>query len=146
MSATQEQLAQFPYQCVVCGEKLAAYPPNGQCSFGHPNLRNVQSGDGIYDNPSEEQVAHFKKKTEMCWNQKKRANGGYDSHAFLEQRIPVVNLSTNEYHVEVRCGNCGRAYTSVEGRAATPQEIQLCKQGKIAAPTAKDLWMGSGRS
>jgi len=122
---------------------MSEIPKDGLCPECHaPNIRNVEATDGIYDVTSEEQVAHFKKRVTMCWDQKRLDNGTYTSHPFVEKLIPSVNLSTQEIHDELHCQTCGMFYARYNGRAASPQEIADCKAGKIPKASGKSRIIG----
>jgi len=125
---------------------MEVLPKNGLCPECHaPNIRDVQGtdGDGLYDNPTSEQVAHFTKKVTMCFNQKRTDAGNYIAHPFEEEFIPAINISNQEWHRELHCKTCHELYARYDGRAATPQEIADCKNGKIAKAAGKSRLFGN---
>ena len=82
----------------------------------------------------------------VCWNQKEDpVTGEIQKHDYIEEKIPVITVTTvisgvasnsspgtdYEWHSEVRCKNCGMAYQRIDGRRATPDEVETFKQGKI---------------
>jgi len=125
LSVTLEE----PYQCKLCGERFARSVT--QCtSCGSTSIRDVVATGGEYDVVSEDAVRHLKRKIEFCWNEKKAGNN-YIKHKFVKKLVKVVNLSTTEIHEQLRCGTCNRFYASYNGRAATPEEMEKARAGKI---------------
>jgi len=99
-------------------------------------------------------VAHLKRKTITCWNQTENSiTGEIQKHPFIEERIPVISIipimvggagdghpvTSYEWHLEVRCKSCGMAYQRIEGRIATPEEIEQFKAKKIQLASR---WLG----
>ncbi len=86
-------------------------------------------------------TAQFRRRVEVCWNQRENVEGEVSKHQFVEVKIPVISVipiigagvPTTDYeiHDEVRCKTCGMPYQRINGRHATPEEIQRFKDGKI---------------
>src|SRR2546425_9246098 len=122
MTLTVAETLKFPFQCKLCGEKLLTKPKTCP-ACGCPNIRNVQATGGKYDVVSKDQVAHFKKVVEDCWNRTSDSEGNELSHKLVEKLVPTVDVELKEYHDELHCATCGRFYANYNGRAATVEEL-----------------------
>jgi len=110
-----------------------------------PNAKVLNAGQRFYPTP-QNVSAHHRRPLMVCWNQKEDAvTGEISKHDYIEEKIPVITVTTvisgvasnsspgtdYEHHLEVRCKNCGMAYQRIDGRRATPDEVESFKQGKI---------------
>jgi hypothetical protein len=114
---------------------------NDKCeACGTPNFRRVNKTTRIYP-VSKGPVAHFMKRVTMCWNEDVDPNNPNKVayHPYDEKTRLVVNISTAEAHQETYCATCGRVYGWPSGRAATAQEIEDAKNGKIPLKTIKPV-------
>jgi hypothetical protein len=107
---------------------------------GAPNFRKINKNTRVHP-PSKGSVAHFMKKVTVCWNGDADPDNPnqVNYHLYDGKDRLVVNISTAEAHQETYCAGCGRVYGWPSGRAATPQEIQDAKDGKIPQKTIKPV-------
>lgn len=146
MTAQATEL-EFRFQCVLCSMKMKE--SNGFCPrCGAPNVRDVLNTDGEYEQESfregKSATSHFFAEVKTCMAVTfTPKNGKYvqdPPHSLTIEAVPVVNLATGEIHDVQRCSTCHRAYTKINGRVATSDEIAKCKSGKIL-DMRKVLWI-----
>src|SRR6266567_6223797 len=108
-----------------------------------PNSRSLNP-DTRFSLTPRNVTSQSNKKVEECWNIEEDAlSGAIKKHPLEMIEVPIVNVSTGEWHKETRCNSCGAAYTKIEGRAATSEEIELAKTGKISPPTQHYVGCGN---
>ena len=125
--------------CVLC---QWVQKPNGKgtcekCSA--PNLKKANPKVPVY--PVEKgKIAQYLRKVVTCWNTEiEQGTGTILKHPLVEKERLVVNISYQETHTETFCATCGRVYGWKNGRTATAQEIQDCRDGKIRAKMTRPV-------
>src|SRR6266566_1471762 len=120
--------------CSYCGWQYEV--KGSQCpECGCPNSTLLKANQR-FSLAMRNSTAQSRRKVELCWAVEEDAlTGDIKRHRLDEISVPVVDLTTKEFHKETRCRTCGVGYSRVEGRVASETELADAKAGKIAAPS-----------
>jgi len=120
--------------CAFCGQQFSLKEhlcPDCQSPTSH-----LLKANSRFSLTPKNVSAQSNRPVNLCWSvDEDPISGDIKRHKLEEISVPVVDVATQEYHLEIRCKVCGTGYTRVEGRGASESELADARAGKIAKPT-----------
>ncbi len=120
--------------CAFCGMQFSL--KESLCPDCGSPTSNLLKANARFSLTPRNVTAQSNRQVNLCWTiDEDPISGDVKRHKFEEIIVPVVDLTTGEYREEPRCRVCGTAYSRINGRTATADEIAKAKAGKISLPT-----------